>query len=118
MISIEHNKEQFDVIIISGEYYVDHPCSGVGVLAKVLEDKGYSVGIIEKPDWKSSNDFLKLGEPKLFFGVTAGMLDSMVCNYTPLKKLRKEDVHEPYDSKMPDRAVLVYCNKLKENFPD
>jgi len=118
MISRKQEKGEFDIILISGEYYVDHPSSGIGILAKVLEHQGYRVGIIEKPDWKSKNDFLKLGKPKLFFGVTSGMLDSMICNYTPLKKLRKEDQHEPYDSGMPDRAILVYCNRLKESFPD
>ena len=110
--------KQFDIILVSGEYYVDHPLSSVGVIAKVLQDKGFSVGIIEKPDWKTDEDFLKLGKPRLFFGVTSGSIDSMLVNYTPLKKSRAEDENRAYDSGIPDRAVLVYCNKLKQLFKD
>ncbi len=109
-------KNQFDIILVTGEYYADHPFSGVGVMKRVLEDKGFSVGVIEKPDWKSDKDFLKLGAPRLFFGVTSGAIDSMLANYTPLKKLRSEDKNFPYTSGMPDRAVTVYCNKLRQLF--
>jgi len=109
---------KFDIILISGEYYVDHPLSAAGVLKRVLEGKGFSVGIIEKPDWKSDKDFLKFGKPKLFFGVTSGSIDSMLVNYTPLKKPRAEDKYNPYNSGIPDRALIVYCNKLKKLFKD
>lgn len=109
--------KEYDIILISGEYYADHPSCAIGTIVKVLENRGYSVGIIEKPDWKTNRDFLSLGKPKLFFGITSGSIDSMLQNYTPLKKLRKEDAYNAYDSKMPDRAVLVYCNKIKELFP-
>ncbi len=109
---------QYDIILVSGEYLVDHPLSPVGVIKKVLEHKGFSVAVIEKPNWKTNLDFQKFGKPKLFFGVTAGSIDSMLCNYTPLKKKRAEDENEPYDSGMPDRAVIVYCNKIRENFKD
>lgn len=111
-------KPQYDIIFISGEYYVDHPSSSIGVIVKVLEDKGYSVGVIEKPDWKTDKDFLKFGIPKLFFGVTSGSMDSMIVNYTPLKKARAEDENRPYFSGMPDRAVTVYCNKLRQLFKE
>lgn len=116
--SIATPNSTYDIILISGEYHVDHPLSPTGVIKKVLEDKGFSVGIIEKPNWKTNTDFLKLGKPKLFFGVTSGSIDSMLVNYTPLKKLRSEDKNNSYDSKIPNRAVIVYCNKLKELFKD
>ncbi|MBS3122039.1 YgiQ family radical SAM protein [Candidatus Woesearchaeota archaeon] len=111
-------KQQYDIIFISGEYYVDHPSSSIGVIVKVLEDKGYSVAVIEKPDWKTDKDFLKFGTPRLFFGVTSGSMDSMIVNYTPLKKARAEDENRPYFSGMPDRAVTVYCNKLRQLFKE
>ncbi len=107
----------FDVILISGEPYADHPLSGVGVIARVLDAKGYKVGIIERPDWKGDRDFLKLGRPRLYFGITSGSVDSMLVNYTPLKRGRAKDEHAPYESGMPDRAVLVYANKIKPLFP-
>jgi uncharacterized radical SAM protein YgiQ len=110
--------QQYDIILVSGEYYVDHPLSSVGVLVKVLNDKGYSVAVIEKPDWKTDKDFLKYGKPKLFFGITSGSIDSMLVNYTPLKKKRSEDKHNPYNSGIPDRAITVYCNKLRQLFKD
>jgi uncharacterized radical SAM protein YgiQ len=107
----------FDVILISGEPYADHPLSGVGVIARGLDAKGYKVGIIERPDWKGDRDFLKLGRPRLYFGITSGSVDSMLVNYTPLKRGRAKDEHAPYESGMPDRAVLVYANKIKPLFP-
>jgi uncharacterized radical SAM protein YgiQ len=103
----------FDIILISGEYYDDHPLSPVGVIAKVLDSKGYRVGIIEKPEIK--DHYTRLGAPRLCFGVTSGSIDSMVHNYTPLKRKRVEDKYSDA-TKMPDRAVIFYCNKLKEYF--
>jgi len=103
----------FDIILISGEYYDDHPLSPVGVIAKVLDAKGYRVGVIEKPEKKQ--DYMVLGAPRLFFGVTSGSIDSMVHNYTPLKRKRIEDTHSDA-TKIPDRAVIFYCNKIKEHF--
>ena len=102
--------ENCDIILISGEYWDDHPLSPVGVIARVLDDKGYHVGIIERPE--NDDDFMRLGRPKLFFGVSSGSVDSMVHNYTPMKRLRKDD---PYANvhPMPDRAVIVYCNAIK-----
>lgn len=103
----------FDIILITAEYYDDHPLSPVGMIAKVLDSQGFHVGIIERP--KSKEDFTKLGIPKLFFGVGSGIADSMVNNYTPLKKSRTED-HFNRTLDIPDRAVIFYCNKIKEYF--
>jgi len=107
----------FDVILVSGEPYVDHPLSAVGVIARVLDDKGCKVGVIERPDWKGEADFKRFGAPRLFFGLTAGSIDSMLANYTPLKRARAKDEHRPYASGMPDRAVLVYANIVRRLFP-
>jgi uncharacterized radical SAM protein YgiQ len=107
----------FDIILVSGEPYTDHPLSGAGVIARVLDAEGYKVGVIERPDWKGNADFRKLGAPRLFFGLTAGSIDSMLVNYTPLKRARAKDEHEPYRSGMPDRAVLVYANRIRPLFP-
>ncbi len=105
--------KDFDIIIISGEYYDDHPLSPVGVIARVLDSRGYKIGIIEKP--KTKEDFTKLGEPKLFFGVASGTVDSMLFNYTSLKRKRSEDPNL-FISEIPERAVIFYCNKLREYF--
>jgi uncharacterized radical SAM protein YgiQ len=110
---ITKTEANLDIILISGEYYDDHPLSPVGVIAKVLDAKGYRIGVIEKPE--TMDDFTKLGMPRLCFGVTSGSIDSMVHNYTPLKRKRIEDVHSDA-SKLPDRAVIYYCNKLKQFF--
>ena len=107
----------FDIILISGEPYVDHPLSAVGVIARVLDAKGYGVGVVGRPDWKRDNDFLRLGRPRLYFGITSGSMDSLLVNYTPLKRPRAEDPVEPYQSGIPDRAVLVYASKIKHLFP-
>ena len=107
----------FDIILVSGEPYVDHPMSPAGVIARVLDAEGYSVGVIDRPDWKTDRDFLRLGAPRLFFGVTSGSIDSMLVNYTPLKRRREKDEHAPYASAMPDRAVIVYCNILRRLYP-
>jgi uncharacterized radical SAM protein YgiQ len=107
----------FDIILISGEPFADHPLSGAGVIARVLETKGYKIGIVSQPDWIKNENFLKLGKPRLFFGVTSGSIDSLLVNYTALKRARGRDPHAPHRSRMPDRAVLVYCNKVKQLFP-
>jgi len=107
----------FDVVLVSGEPYVDHPLSAAGVIARVLEARGYSVGVIERPDWRRDDDFVRLGRPRLFFGITSGSIDSMLVNYTPLKRRREKDEHAPFVSGMPDRAVLVYANKIRALHP-
>lgn len=103
----------FDIILVSGEYYDDHPLSPVGVIARVLDAKGYRVGIIEKPITK--DQYCALGPPRLCFGITSGSIDSMVHNYTPLKRKRTEDEHSDV-TPLPDRAVIVYCNNIKKYF--
>jgi uncharacterized radical SAM protein YgiQ len=105
--------DNFDIILITGEYYDDHPLSPVGVIARVLDAKNYRVGIIEKPE--TMEQYTKLGTPRLCFGVTSGSIDSMLNNYTPLKRKRIEDAYSSV-TKMPDRAVIVYCNKIKQYF--
>ncbi len=105
---ISKTGRDFDIILITAEYWDDHPLSPVGMIARVLDAKGFDVGIIEKP--VTEVDFTKLGKPKLFFGVTAGSIDSMLNNYTPLKKDRHDE------SDMPDRAIIVYCNDLRRYF--
>jgi len=111
--------KQLDIILISGEAYLDHPSSGVSLIAHLLRSKGYSVGIIDQPEWKSSEDFKRLGKPRLFFGVTSGNLDSMLANYTPVKKKRRDDRSFSESSyTRPDRAVILYCNKLREAYKD
>ncbi|MBL7170178.1 MAG: YgiQ family radical SAM protein, partial [Candidatus Aenigmarchaeota archaeon] len=112
------NREQFDVILITGDIYIDHPLCGIAIIAKILEKNGYSVGIIETPNWKKDKDFKKLGKPKLFFGISSGSMDSMLDNYTPLKKKRSLDRYRKYKSKKPDRAVIVYANMIRKNFSD
>ncbi len=104
----------FDVVLVSGEPYADHPLSPVGMIARVLDAEGLAVGVIECPDWKGTADFLKLGSPRLFFGVTSGSIDSMLVNYTPLKRERAVDPNAPFQSRMPDRAVIVYANRIRE----
>ena len=114
---ISTSGRDFDVILVSGEPYVDHPLSAVGILARALDAKGYRVGVIGRPDWTNDGDFKKLGRPRLYFGITSGSMDSLLVNYTPLKRKRSKDPHAPYRSGLPDRAVLVYANKVRALFP-
>ena len=110
--------EQLDFIVISGDAYVDHPSFGTAIVSRVLEHAGYRVGIIAQPDWHSTEDFKKLGRPRLGFLVGAGNLDSMVNHYTVTKKHRQEDAYSP-GGKMglrPDRATLAYVNRLREAY--
>jgi uncharacterized radical SAM protein YgiQ len=116
----EHGWDNLDVILISGDAYVDHPSFGASLIGRVLEKAGYRVGIIAQPDWRNTNDFKKLGKPRLFFGITAGNLDSMVSNYTAHKKPRKKDDYSPGGKAglRPDRATIVYANRTREAFND
>ncbi|WP_372872812.1 YgiQ family radical SAM protein [Shewanella sp.] len=109
-----------DIIIVTGDAYVDHPSFGMAVIGRMLEAQGYRVGIISQPDWSSKDDFMKLGRPNLFFGVTAGNMDSMINRYTADKKLRHDDAYTPGDvgGKRPDRAVTVYTQRCKEAFKE
>jgi len=113
--------EEFDVILISGDAYVDHPAFGTAVVSRIIEDEGLRIGIVAQPNWKDDlRDFKKLGKPKLFFGVTAGCMDSMVNHYTANKRLRSTDAYTPGGEAgfRPDYASIVYSNILKDLFPD
>ena len=105
-----------DVILVTGDAYIDSPHIGVAVVGKALLKAGYRVGIISQPDTTSSIDIMRLGEPALFWGITGGSIDSMVANYTPLKKRRKSDDYTPggLNTKRPDRAVIVYANLIRQ----
>ncbi len=109
-----------DVIIVSGDAYVDHPSFGMAVIGRMLEAQGFRVGIIAQPDWTSAADFTKLGRPNLFFGVTSGNMDSMVNRYTADRKIRSNDAYTPHGAggKRPDRAVTVYAQRCREAYKD
>ena len=109
-----------DIIIISGDGYVDHPSFGMAVIGRVLEAQGFRVGMIAQPDWRSAEPFKALGRPNLFFGVTAGNMDSMINHYTADKKRRNDDAYTPGNTsgKRPDRAVTVYSQRLREAYKD
>ena len=112
--------EKLDFIIISGDAYLDHPSFGTAIIARVLEDAGFKVGIIAQPDWKSTADFKKLGKPKYGFLVTAGNMDSMVNHYSVTKHRRSYDNYSPGGERghRPDRAAIVYSNRLREVYSD
>lgn len=109
-----------DFIIVSGDAYVDHPSFGAAIIGRVLERYGYKVGIISQPNWKNLKDFKKLGKPRLAFLVTSGNIDSMVNHYTVAKKKRRNDLYSPGGNSgyRPDRASIVYSNKIKEAYND
>ena len=108
-----------DVIIVTGDAYVDHPSFGMAVIGRVLEAQGFRVGIISQPDWKSSEAFSRLGKPNLYFGVAAGNMDSMINHYTADKKIRHDDAYTAGNvgGKRPDRAVIVYSQRCREAYP-
>jgi uncharacterized radical SAM protein YgiQ len=107
---------EYDIIFVLGEKFSDSPLCGVAILKRLLEKNNYKVGIIEIP--KNEKDILALGKPRLFFGISSGSIDSMVRNYTPLKKKRKDDENLNYKEEVPDRAIIVYSNWIKKNFKD
>lgn len=112
--------EQFDFIYITGDAYVDHPSFGAAIVTRLIESLGFSIGIISQPDWCCEKDFKRFGAPKYAFLVTAGNIDSMVAHYTAAKRKRSDDAYTPGGAagKRPDRAVIVYCRKLREIFGD
>ena len=109
-----------DVILVSGDAYVDHPSFGMAVIGRMLESQGFRVGIIAQPDWNSKDAFMALGKPNLFFGVTAGNMDSMINRYTAEKRMRHDDAYTPGNigGKRPDRAVVVYSQRCREAYKD
>ncbi len=114
------NIDQLDFVYVCGDAYVDHPAFGHAIISRVLESKGFSVGIIAQPDWKNAEAFKRLGRPKLAFLVSAGNIDSMVNHYTVNKKIRSEDMYSPggKSGNRPDRATIVYCNRIREAYKD
>lgn len=107
-----------DIILVTGDAYVDHPSFGMAVIGRVLEAQGFRVGIIAQPDWQSAEPFTVLGEPNLFFGVAAGNMDSMINRYTADRRLRHDDAYSPNNEggKRPDRAVIVYSQRCREAY--
>ena len=108
-----------DIILVTGDAYVDHPSFGMAIIGRLLEAHGFRVGIIAQPDWSSAEPFRALGQPNLFFGITAGNMDSMVNRYTADRRLRHNDAYTPHDEggKRPDRAVIVYSQRCREAYP-
>ncbi len=111
--------DECDIIIVCGDAYVDHPSFGMALVGRLLESQGFRVGIIAQPDWTSADPFRELGRPKLFFGVSAGNMDSMVNRYTSDRKIRSNDAYTPGGAagKRPDRSVIVYSQRCREAYP-
>lgn len=109
-----------DIILVTGDAYVDHPSFGMAVIGRTLEAQGFRVGIIAQPDWQSADPFKALGKPNLFWGVTAGNMDSMINRYTADRKIRSDDAYTPGDigGKRPDRAAIVYSQRCREAYKD
>ena len=113
--------DEVDVILFSGDAYIDHPAFGAAVIGRILEAHGYRVAIVPQPDWRGDHrDFTKLGRPRLFFAVTSGSMDSMVNHYTAAKRLRSDDAYTPEGraGMRPDYCTITYCNILKKLYPD
>ncbi|WP_313897270.1 YgiQ family radical SAM protein [Vibrio qingdaonensis] len=109
-----------DIIIVTGDAYVDHPSFGMAIIGRLLEAQGFRVGIIAQPEWQNKDAFMTLGQPNLFFGITAGNMDSMINRYTADKKLRHDDAYTPNNEggKRPDRATLVYSQRCREAYKE
>ncbi|MGE5621846.1 MAG: YgiQ family radical SAM protein [Bacillota bacterium] len=109
-----------DVILITGDAYIDHPSFGMALIGRLLERQGFRVGIISQPDWHSAEPFRALGKPNLYFGITAGNMDSMINRYTADRKIHSEDAYTPHGepNKRPDRALTVYAQRAREAYPD
>ena len=112
--------DRCDVILVTGDAYVDHPSFGMALIGRLLEDQGFRVGIISQPDWHGPEAFAALGKPNLYFGVTAGNMDSMVNHYTSERKIRSDDAYTPggQAGRRPDRAVIVYSQRCREAYPE
>jgi uncharacterized radical SAM protein YgiQ len=107
-----------DIVIVTGDAYIDHPSFGMALVGRLLEAQGFRVGIISQPDWHSAEDLRRLGRPRLFFGVTAGNMDSMVNRYTAERKIRSDDAYTPnaQPNRRPDRAAIVYAQRCREAY--
>lgn len=110
--------EQLDFVIVTADAYIDHPSFGTAIISRVLESKGFKVGIIAQPNWKTTEDFMKFGKPRLSFLVNGGNIDSMVNHYSVAKKPRARDLYSPGGEMghRPDRATIVYCQKIREAY--
>jgi len=110
--------DQLDIVLVTGDSYIDSPFMGTAVIGKVLLDAGFKVGVIAQPDYQTDVDITRLGEPRLFWGVTAGAVDSMVANYTATGKPRRSDDYTPggRNTKRPNRATIVYANLIRHYF--
>ena len=109
-----------DFVYVSGDAYVDHPSFGTAIITRVLENAGFSVAVLAQPDYKSCEEFKRFGKPRLGFLVSAGNIDSMVAHYTAAKKKRTYDYYSAGGKmgKRPDRACIVYCNRIREAYGD
>lgn len=112
--------EQADFVYVSGDAYVDHPSFGISIITRVLENAGFKVAVLAQPDWRKNDDFMRFGKPRLGFLVSSGNIDSMVAHYTAAKKKRSSDSYSPGGKigLRPDRALIVYCNKIREIYGD
>src|SRR5271168_1301848 len=112
--------DECDVILVTGDAYIDHPSFGMALVGRLLEAQGFRVGIIAQPDWQSAEPFKVLGRPALFFGITGGNMDSMVNRYTADRRLRHDDSYSPggVGGKRPDRASIVYAQRCREAYRD
>src|SRR6201991_429941 len=111
--------DEVDVVFVTGDAYVDHPAFAMGILGRILEAAGFRVAILSQPDWRSAEPWRQFGRPRLFFGISAGNMDSMINHYTANKKVRNDDAYSP-GAKIglrPDRATLPYCQRAREAFP-
>ena len=109
-----------DVILVTGDAYIDHPSFGMAIIGRLLEAQGFRVGILAQPDWKSAEPFRALGAPRLFFGITGGNMDSMVNRYTADRRVRSDDAYTPAGEggKRPDRSVIVYAQRVREAYKE
>src|SRR3984885_5441839 len=111
--------DELDVLLVTGDAYIDHPTFGVSLLGRLLESRGFRVGILPQPDWKISEDILRMGRPRYFCGVSAGSMDSMINKYTANKRERDYDAYTPggVADMRPERASLVYTHLVRKAFP-
>ena len=117
---LETGVSQPDFVYITGDAYVDHPSFGAAIITRLLQSQGYSVAVLAQPDWHTVKDFTRFGKPRLAFLVTGGNIDSMVAHYTSAKRKRSTDMYSPGGRAglRPDRAVITYCRKIREAYPD
>ena len=118
--ALERGWDEVDFVYVIGDAYVDHPSFGPAIISRVLEHNGFTIGMISQPDWHNTDDFMIYGKPRLGFFVSSGNIDSMVAHYTAAKKKRSDDAYTPGGKAgaRPDRAVIVYCNRIREAYGD